>query len=176
VAVRPGRRAGGAALRLPLPAADTLWALEQALASGQVGAVLAWLPPRLPADALRRLQLAAQAHPGPVFLFRELAARDKPSAAPLRLALAPGPAEQPDGLRLRILKRRGPPQAAPLVLALPPVLGEAARERVRDAARAAEAGAALPSPQAPRPVPAAAPSPVHPGGWPSPAAGRAAAA
>ncbi len=136
----PGRRGGAAALRLPLPAADTLWALEQALGSGQVGAVLAWLPPRLPADALRRLQLAAQAHPGPVFLFRELAARDKPSAAPLRLALAPGPAEQPDGLRLRILKRRGPPQAAPLVLALPPVLGETARERARDAARAAGTG------------------------------------
>ena len=117
--------------RPPLPAADTLWALEQALASGQVGAALAWLPVRLPADALRRLQLAAQAHPGPVFLFRELEARLKPSAAPLRLLLAPGAPGAPDALRLRILKRRGPSCAAPLVLALPPVLGAAARERVR---------------------------------------------
>jgi protein ImuA len=114
-----------------LPAADTLWALEQALASGQVGAALAWLPARLPADALRRLQLAAQAHPGPVFLFREAEARRRPSAAPLRLWLAPGTPEAPDTLRLRLLKRRGPPCAAPLTLALPPVLGAAARERVR---------------------------------------------
>jgi protein ImuA len=115
----------------PWPAADTLWALEQALASGQVGAALAWLPARLPADALRRLQLAAQAHPGPVFLFREAQARLRPSAAPLRLLLAPGTPEAPDALRLRLLKRRGPPGAAPLVLALPAVLGAAARERVR---------------------------------------------
>ena len=70
------------------PGVDALWAVEQALASGQVGAVLAWLPARLPADALRRLQLAAQAHAGPAFLFREAEARAWPSAAPLRLALA----------------------------------------------------------------------------------------
>ncbi len=123
---QPGRR---------VPAVDTLWALEQALASGQVGALLAWLPPRLPADALRRLQLAAQAHPGPAFLLRESAAAANPSAAPLRLALAPGPAELPDGLQLRILKRRGPAQAAPLQLALPPVLGDGARQRVQQRLR-----------------------------------------
>ena len=38
---------------------DSLWALEQALKSGHVGAVVAWLPPRLRAERLRRLQLAA---------------------------------------------------------------------------------------------------------------------
>ena len=54
-----------------LPGADVLWALEQSLKSGHVGAVLAWLPVNLRADALRRLQLAAQAHDGPVFLFRD---------------------------------------------------------------------------------------------------------
>lgn len=129
------RRAGPPRARRPLlPAADTLWALEQALSSGHLGAALAWLPPRLPADALRRLQLAAQAHPGPVFLFREAEARSRPSAAPLRLLLLPGPASCPDGLRLQLLKRRGPPPGAPLLLALPPVLGTAARDRVRDAA------------------------------------------
>ncbi|MBT9487833.1 MAG: translesion DNA synthesis-associated protein ImuA [Rubrivivax sp.] len=109
---------------------DSLWALEQALASGQLGAVLAWLPVRLrgvgSADPLRRLQLAAQAHPGPVFLFRELGARLKPSAAPLRLQLAAG---LPDQLRLRLFKRRGPPCAQPLVLALPPVLCATAHAR-----------------------------------------------
>lgn len=117
-----GRSGVGAAL----PAMDTLWALEQALASGQVGAVLAWLPARLRGDALRRLQLAAQAHPGPVFLFREIEARCKPSAAPLRLQLAAG---APDQLLLRLVKRRGPPRAEPLALALPPVLSATARER-----------------------------------------------
>jgi len=50
----------------PQAGADArLWALEQALRSGHVGAVLAWLPSRLGAARLRRLQLAAHAHDGP---------------------------------------------------------------------------------------------------------------
>ena len=117
---------GRARLGVPLPGLDTLWALEQTLASGQVGAVLAWLPARLRGDALRRLQLAAQAHPGPVFLLRDLSARLMPSAAPLRLLLSPG---APDELRVQLLKRRGPPCDGPLALALPPVLSAQARER-----------------------------------------------
>ncbi len=112
--------------RTLLPAADTLWAIEQALASGHVGAILAWLPARLRGDALRRLQLAAQAHPGPVFLFRELEARGKPSPAPLRLQLTAG---APDELLLRLLKRRGAPRAEPLRLVLPAVLAASARAR-----------------------------------------------
>jgi protein ImuA len=102
-----------------LPAADILWALEQALKSGHVGAVLAWLPARLPADALRRLQLAAQAHDGPAFLLRDATARLRPSPAPLRLLLD---SASPDGLQLRLLKRRGPLLPQPLWLDLPPVL------------------------------------------------------
>jgi protein ImuA len=94
-----------------LPDASSLWALEQALKSGHVGAVLAWLPPRLRAERLRRLQLAAQAHDGPAFVLREMAARQRPTAAPLRLALQPAGA---DRLALHLLKRRGPPLAAPL--------------------------------------------------------------
>src|SRR5436190_18757246 len=35
----------GAARRSDLPGSDSLWALEQALKSGHVGAVVAWLPP-----------------------------------------------------------------------------------------------------------------------------------
>lgn len=120
--LRPGRpvvpRRGA---RAPLPASDVLWALEQALKSGQVGAIVAWLPARLPADALRRLQLAAQAHEGPVFLLRPLAEARQPSAAPLRLELA---SAGPDRLRLVLLKRRGPPGAEPVELWLPPVLPE----------------------------------------------------
>jgi protein ImuA len=105
-----------------------LWAFEQALKSGHVGAAVAWLPPRLRAERVRRLQLAAQAHDGPAFVLRELAVADRPSAAPLRLALRPGGA---DALAVRVLKRRGPPLAALLQLALPPVLADAARGRAR---------------------------------------------
>ncbi len=107
---------------------DSLWALEQALKSGHVGAVLAWLPPRLRPERLRRLQLAAQVHDGPAFVLRELAAATRPSAAPLRLALRPGGA---DVLSVRLLKRRGPPLEAALRLALPPILGATAGQRAR---------------------------------------------
>lgn len=138
-------------LRRWLPSADLLWALEQALKSGHVGAVLAWLPSCLKADVLRRLQLAAQAHEGPVFLFREVQARSRASAAPLRLLLQGAGI---DRLALRVLKRRGPPLAQPLRLALPPVLGE--RLRVRAEARAAAVGT-------PRPGQPAALQPSLPG-------------
>ena len=109
------------------PGSDSLWALEQALKSGHVGAVLAWLPERLRAERLRRLQLAAQGHDGVAFVLREIAAAARPSAAPLRLELQPGGA---DRLALRILKRRGPPHETPLQLALPPVLSRPAQRRL----------------------------------------------
>ena len=105
---------------------DSLWALEQALKSGHVGAVLAWLPPRLRAERLRRLQLAAHAHDGPAFVLREMSAAQRPTAAPLRLGLRACGA---DGLALRVLKRRGPPLAASVQLALPPVLSAGAARR-----------------------------------------------
>ena len=109
-----------------IPGSDSLWAFEQALKSGHVGATLAWLPPRLRADRLRRLQLAAQAHDGPAFVLREWAAQQRPTAAPLRLALRAGGA---DRLQLQLLKRRGPPLASPITLTLAPVLSEALREQ-----------------------------------------------
>jgi protein ImuA len=112
--------------REKLPAADILWALEHALKSGHVGAVLAWLPARLPADALRRLQLAAQAHEGPAFLLRDVQLRSQASPAPLRLLLG---SAGPDVLRLNIFKRRGPPLAQPLNLVLPAVLSAPALAR-----------------------------------------------
>ena len=135
---REGARAT-AGLRRLLPSADLLWALEQALKSGHVGAVLAWLPRRLRADALRRLQLAAQAHDGPAFLFREVDARLKPSAAPLRLLLQSAGV---DALSVRVLKRRGPPLAQPLLLALPPILGVRLRARAHGEPLPAAAAAA----------------------------------
>ena len=112
--------------RALLPAADLLWALEQALKSGHLGAVLAWLPARVRPEAVRRLQLAAQAHDGPAFLLRDPQLLARPSAAPLRVLLA---AAGPDALALRIVKRRGPPLAEPLQLALAPVLSAPARTR-----------------------------------------------
>ena len=115
----PGVPRGASRLAPLLPGADLLWALEQALKSGQVGAVLAWLPVNLRADALRRLQLAAQAQDGPVFIFRDALARGRPSPAPLRLLLQPAGL---DGLSVRLLKRRGPLLAQPLRLLLPAVL------------------------------------------------------
>ncbi|MCU0968660.1 MAG: translesion DNA synthesis-associated protein ImuA [Rubrivivax sp.] len=142
VRARDGRR-GRARERLPA-AADTLWALEQALKSGHVGAVLAWLPRHLPAEALRRLQLAAQAHDGPAFVLRESEARTRPSAAPLRLLLG---VAGPDELLLRVLKRRGPPSAQPLRLPLPPVLAAPGRRR---AARGSPVAAAASPPVASR--------------------------
>ena len=135
---REGAR-GAATLRRMLPSADLLWALEQALKSGHVGAVLTWLPQRLKAEALRRMQLAAQAHDGPVFLFREVEARAKPSAAPLRLLLQGAGI---DRLSVRVLKRRGPPLTHPLELPLPRVLSERLRLRAEAKAKALAAVAA----------------------------------
>lgn len=123
-----------AGVRHCLGAADLFWALEQTLRSGSAGAVLTWLPDTLRADALRRLQLAAQAHVGPAFLLRGEAARLKPSPAVLRLILQPAP--MPDELTVRILKRRGPPVPEPLRLSLSPVLMPAQQARARSRGRA----------------------------------------
>ena len=121
-----------------LPGTDSLWALEQALKSGHVGAVLAWLPPRLRAERLRRLQLAAHAHDGPAFVLCEMSAAQRPTAAPLRLALR---ANGADALAVRVLKRRGPVLETPLQLALPPVLSEVAQQRARAGVVPADAAA-----------------------------------
>lgn len=114
--------------QLVLVRSPSLWALEHALKSGHVGAVLAWLPAGLKADALRRLQLAAQAHEGPAFLLRNAEAARHASPAPLRLNLA---ASAPDRLRVHLFKRRGPPLEQPLLLELPAVLAPRAAARAR---------------------------------------------
>lgn len=113
---------------------SALWALEHALRSGHVGAVLAWLPARLPGDALRRLQLAAQGHEGPAFLLRSDEVARQASPAPLRLQLA---AAAPDWLSVHVFKRRGPPLTQPLLLELASVLGRPAQARARAGVRPA---------------------------------------
>jgi protein ImuA len=118
--------------------ADRLWAIEQALKSAAVGALVAWLPEDdgalIASDRLRRLQLAAQGTRCLAFIVRPRAACNAASPAPLRLQLAPAGAD-PQRLQVDILKRRGPPLAAPLVLALPPVVpaGAPARTTARAA-------------------------------------------
>lgn len=118
--VRKARRA--------VPGAELCWAVEQALRSGQVGAVLAWPGAAARPEVLRRLQLAAQSHEGPAFLLRELAVQAQPSPAPLRVVLQPTGA---DDLQLQIVKRKGPAMAHPLQLTLAPVLSERALARAR---------------------------------------------
>ena len=119
-----------------VPGSDSLWALEQALKSGHVGAVVAWLPPRLRADRLRRLQLASHHHDGPAFVMREAAVAGRPTASPLRLGLRAGGA---DRLQVRVMKRRGPPLETVLSLELPTVLSAAARRRAGSASEHAAA-------------------------------------
>lgn len=77
---------------------QSLWAAEQALRSGVCGAIALWLGHCEP-NALRRLQLAAEAGRSLAVLFRPLAHAEQASPAALRLAL--------DGERLRIVKCRG---------------------------------------------------------------------
>jgi len=108
------------------PVANQMWALEQALKSGHVGAILAWLPKQVRSQQMRRLQLAAYNHDGAAFLIRDLRVREQASAAALRLELRPASV---DRLSVQILKRRGPMHLRPLLLDLPSVLSPAARGR-----------------------------------------------
>lgn len=153
-AIAPGAPRGANRLAPLLPSADLLWALEQSLKSGHVGAVLAWLPLNLRADALRRLQLAAQSHDGPVFIFRDTLARSQPSPAPLRLLLQPAGI---DVLSVRLLKRRGPAQAQPLRLALPPVLAPHQQAQAEARQRALLPAGRLPADRLPEQLPAEQP-------------------
>jgi hypothetical protein len=90
---------------------DSLWAAEQALRAGSIGAVLFW-PNDPDPRSLRRLQLAAEAGGALGLLYRPLRAAAQASPAALRIALEP----QETALSIRILKRRGGAATAPLRL------------------------------------------------------------
>ena len=99
---------------------DALWAAEQCLRSGCIGAVLAWpkAASHQPVDdrALRRLQVAADSGRALGFVFRDLRAAANASPAALRIAIEGAPP------RLRVLKCRGgnpPPRSLPLPLPMP---------------------------------------------------------
>ena len=90
---------------------DALWAGVEALRCGGVAATLLWLDRMfrdgLPANSLRRLQVAAGEGGGGAFCFRPAQLAAAASPAPLRLQLQPVPGSSGQ-LRVHLLKRRGP--------------------------------------------------------------------
>ena len=110
-----------AGLRLVFPrgSRDALWAGVEALRCGGVAATLLWLDDRfragLPANSLRRLQLAAGEGGGAAFCLRPAAFAAQASPAPLRLRLQAAGRQ----LRVQLLKRRGPPARQDILLDIP---------------------------------------------------------
>lgn len=101
----------------PTTEADELWAIDQALRSDGVTAVLAW-PQRIDSFAFRRLQLAAESSGAMGLLVRPRRAISEPTWAAARLLVSPQPAsdsndweedELPDSWRLEVsvLRTRG---------------------------------------------------------------------
>lgn len=135
-----GIRLDGLRLVFPRRARDALWAGVEALRCGGVSATLLWLDPlfrgALPANSLRRLQVAAGEGGGAAFCFRPARLAAEASPAPLRLQLQAAGRQ----LRVQVLKRRGPParQAILLDIARPATLPQGFSHVV--------AGTALPDP------------------------------
>jgi cell division inhibitor SulA len=130
----PALQAAGIALARcmfvqPATPRESAWALEQALRTGQLGAVIGWLPETTQhgsdADfrALRRLHLLAARHRVLVFVLRSTRHASAPSPAALRLQLG-----QQDGqLQVQVLKRRGRPLLDPVALQVHPQSWRSAR-------------------------------------------------
>jgi len=95
---------------------DVLWAGVEALRCGGVAATLLWFDEvfcgALPANSLRRLQVAAGEGGGGAFCFRPAQLAAAASPAPLRLQLQPAGKQ----LSVHLLKRRGPPARRALLL------------------------------------------------------------
>ena len=123
----------------PGTASDTLWAAEQALASGAPGAVLCWSA-RIDARQVRRLQVAAAERAGLAFLFRPCRAASESSSAPLRLRVAAARGR----LGVQVLKRRGPPCGNSLQLQVPRLLTRREDHENHGSAALARASSAVP--------------------------------
>lgn len=94
-------------------AQNLLWAVEQAARSGGCGMVVAWTGTcrkEMNYQALRRLQMAADAGGTTLVLYRQGNAANEASAAATRIAVS---ASQ-GGLHLNIIKRRAALMAQPL--------------------------------------------------------------
>ena len=129
----PGLQVGPLLWINPATPQQALWATEQAIRSGDGGAVLAWLPALRDArpEQIRRLQTHALASRVPIFLFRPLAAAQQSSPAPLRLHLR---CAEPWQIEVHILKRRGPAHEGWLALdATPAQLAALLTPRMRAA-------------------------------------------
>lgn len=87
-------------------ARDEAWALDQALRSAGVGAVLC-ATRRLAPRAARRLQLAAEASGGLGLLVRPASVRDEPCWAAARLLVEPLPGDAGRRLSIEVLRTRG---------------------------------------------------------------------
>lgn len=109
-----GTRAKSPAAERTAAQADLLWAAEQVLRSQAFGGVLVWLPSVRP-EAVRRLQVLAQASDAVVWAWRPATALRESSPAVLRLLLSPVPG---NALSIVFHKRRGPVRDTPLVLQL----------------------------------------------------------
>lgn len=93
--------------------AETLWAAEQTLRSGAMGAVLVWLKQDVEYSCLRRLQLAAETGRTAGFLYRHSLFATQPSPAPLRVRVD----GKENALAATLLKRRGLMGSRHIVLA-----------------------------------------------------------
>jgi hypothetical protein len=85
-------------------AQQTLWAAEQALLSGAVRTVFAWIHERPHDFALRRISQAARKSESLCFLMRPAVAARSASPAELRLAIKPA---AHGAIDITLLKRRG---------------------------------------------------------------------
>lgn len=85
---------------------DERWAMDQALRSLGVAAVVAW-PERLDARVFRRWQLAAEAGKALGLLVRPARARRDPSWAEARLLVEPRPGSGRRRLQVEVLHARG---------------------------------------------------------------------
>jgi protein ImuA len=90
----------------PTNAADEAWAMDQALRSAGVGAVLIWSD-KLDDHTFRRWQLAAEASGAIGLLVRPAAARRSPSWAEVKLLVTPLDSPARRGWKLEILRCRG---------------------------------------------------------------------
>jgi protein ImuA len=97
--------------------AERLWVIEQGIKSAAFGTIICWLPVASP-QALRKLQIIARAAASLIFLFRPASAQFEPSAAPLRILLAPAKRHT---LSVRLLKRRGASIDLPIYIPLPQI-------------------------------------------------------
>lgn len=90
---------------VPSTSEEAFWCAEQAAASGETSAVVAWLNPLArgrDSAVLARLAMAARSTGTPVFLIRPSCMACTPFSAELRLTLSPG---RPGTVHIRAIRR-----------------------------------------------------------------------